>query len=304
MKVKHLLLLLSRHRITVTLSGVLIITIISSLVFVQNVFGQNPLVQMYETIHPIAATAASDSYAESVKPSSDISGPLDIIQEESTPPETSFEVTPEPTAPVTEVPITEVPITVAPIAVRETTAAASVESTAAVSTAKPTKPASSASSASVTQTETQTIQETVPAATAAEATAATTAAPAIDTSAGSYDSAMASSVLDVVNQIRTNNGLSALVWNDSLASSAQIRAREIVACFDHSRPDGSEWWTAGDQLQMAENLGKIQLSAEKVVGEWMASSSHAANILNGAYTNMGVACYYCNGTYYWAQEFY
>lgn len=301
MKAKHLLLLLSRHRITVTLSGVLIITIISSLVFVQNVFGQNPLVQMYETIHPIAATAASDSYAEPVKPSSD------IIQEESTPPETSFEVTPEPAVPITEapitivpiaiVPITEAPITVAPIAVQETTVAASAESTAGVSTAKPTKPASSAS-------ETQTIQETVPAATAAEAAAATTAAPAIDTSTGSYDSAMASSVLDVVNQIRTDNGLSALVWNDSLASSAQIRAREVVACWDHCRPDGSDWWTAGDQLQLAENLGKEQSSAAGVVSDWMASSSHAANILNGAYTNMGVACYYCNGTYYWAQEFY
>lgn len=298
MKVKHLLLLLSRHRITVTLSGVLIITIISSLVFVQNVFGQNPLVQMYETIHPIAATAASDSYAESVKPSSD------IIHEASTPPETSFEVTPEPAVPITEAPIATAPIAEAPIAVQETTVAASAESTAAVSTAKPTKPASSASSASVTQTETQTIQETVPAETAVEAAAATTAAPAIDTSAGSYDSAMASSVLDVVNQIRMDNGLSALVWNDSLASSAQIRAREVVACWDHCRPDGSDWWTAGDQLQMAENLGKEQSSAAGVVGDWMASSSHAANILNGEYTNMGVACYYCNGTYYWVQEFY
>lgn len=291
MKLKHLLLLLTRHRITVTLSGVLVITVISSLLFVQNVFGQNPLIQIYETIQPMAAASSSDTAAESMEPSSDIGSLSDTIQE-STPVDTSLEVTAEPAAPITEaliteIPITEVPITAAPVTetlvtAKETTVAAS----AAAPTAQP-----------------HTIQEAVPAVTAAE-TAAAIPAPAAETCAGSYDSAMAGSVLDFVNKERSNTGLLSLVWNDSLASSARIRAQEIAACFDHIRPDGSAWWTAGDQLQMAENLGKEQISAEGVVSDWMASPSHAANILNGEYSNMGVACYYFDGTYYWTQEFY
>ena len=290
MKARHLLLLLSRHRITVTLSGVLIITIVSSFVFVQNVFGQNPLIQMYETIRPTAA-APADIYEVSAEPSSVGIGLSDTINQ-NTSPETNAIVPAEPAFPITETPDAEVPVTA-----QETTAAASTEITAQVMTATPPKPVA------LPKTQKQTIQETAPTETAAEAAAAPPA-PAAETPAGSYDSAMASSVLDVINRVRSDNALPALVWNDSLASSAQILAREAVVCWDHTRPDGSDWWTAGDQLQMAENLGKEQSSAEGVVSDWMASSTHAANILNGAYTKMGVACYYCGGTYYWAQEFY
>ena len=36
---------------------------------------------------------------------------------------------------------------------------------------------------------------------------------------------------------------------------------------------------------------------------WMDSPGHRANILKSEYTTVGVACYLCNGTYYWVQEF-
>ena len=292
MKVRNLLLLLSRHRITVTLFGVLFITVISSLVFVQNVFGQNPLIQMYETIQPLAVSTAGSDVTE--KPSSDGKNLTDTIQE-SMPSETLAALITEPSALITEAPVTA----------QEPTVAVSAETTKNIPTAKPPKPASDAVMA--TGTMAQTIQGTEPATAVTEAAVATSAAapePAAEIPAGSYDSAMANAVLAVVNRVRSDNALPALVWNDSLASSAQIRAQEAVVCWDHSRPDGTDWWTAGDQLQMAENLGKEQSSAEGVVNDWMASPSHAANILNGSYTNMGVACYYCSGTYYWAQEFY
>jgi len=113
---------------------------------------------------------------------------------------------------------------------------------------------------------------------------------------------MAYAVLDLVNQQRAAAGLAGLTWNGTLAESANIRASEIVVKWAHTRPDGSEWWTAGAQMQMGENLAYGQSSASQVVAEWMASPGHAANIL-GAYTVMGVSCYYTNGTYYWAQHF-
>jgi len=92
-----------------------------------------------------------------------------------------------------------------------------------------------------------------------------------------------------------------LAWNESLAATAQTRAKEIVVSFSHTRPDGSAWSTAGSQ--MAENIAKGQSSSDSVMQSWMASEGHAANIMNSAYTQIGVACYCVDGTYYWVQEF-
>jgi len=123
-----------------------------------------------------------------------------------------------------------------------------------------------------------------------------------DTS-GSYDSAMARSVFDLVNQQRAAAGLLALSWNDTLAESAGIRATEIVVSWSHTRPDGSDWWTAGAQTEMGENLAYGQTSADQAMTEWMNSPGHAANILRSSFTSIGVSCYVCNGTYYWVQHF-
>jgi len=114
---------------------------------------------------------------------------------------------------------------------------------------------------------------------------------------------MAQEVLAYVNAERAAAGLGPVTWNGTLANDASIRASEIVVTWAHTRPDGSKWWTAGSMTQMAENLAYGQTTAAQVVAEWMASPSHQANLMNGNYSQMGVSCYYCNGTYYWAQLF-
>jgi len=145
-----------------------------------------------------------------------------------------------------------------------------------------------------------------PAATTA-APAATTAAPAAPAatgdSSGSYSSDMAYAILDLVNAQRAAAGLPGLTWNDTLAESARIRSSEIVVKWSHTRPDGSAWYTAGSQTEMGENLAYGQSTTQQVIDEWMASPGHAENILRSTFTQMGVSCYYCNGTYYWAQHF-
>ena len=150
-------------------------------------------------------------------------------------------------------------------------------------------------------------QSTPVATTAAPAAAAPAAAPAAPASlgdtSGSYDSAMARAVFDLVNQQRAAAGLPALTWNDTLAESASIRATEIVVNWSHTRPDGSEWWTAGAQTEMGENLAYGQTSAEQAMTEWMNSPGHAENVLRSSFTTLGVSCYVCNGTYYWVQHF-
>ena len=128
-------------------------------------------------------------------------------------------------------------------------------------------------------------------------------APLGDTS-GSYNDDMAKEVLGLVNQIRADNGLAPLSWSGSLVKGAKSRATEIVVKWAHKRPDGSDFWDApGCEDTYGENLGKGYGSAASVVDGWMNSELHRANILKSEYKTLGVACYLCNGTYYWVQEF-
>ena len=135
-----------------------------------------------------------------------------------------------------------------------------------------------------------------------ETTAAPTQPAAMGDTSGSYNDGMASEVLTLVNNERAANGLAPLSWSNSLAKAAKTRATEIVVTWSHTRPDGSEWYTVSD-VTCGENLGKGQSSAASVVAAWMNSELHRNNILLADYKTLGVACYACNGKYYWVQEF-
>lgn len=116
---------------------------------------------------------------------------------------------------------------------------------------------------------------------------------------GSYSCDMAYAILDLVNQQRTEAGLSGLFWDATLAASAKIRAAEVPVKWSHTRPDGSAWYTAGSQTQNGENLAAGELTAQQTVTDWMNSPNHAENVLRSCFNSMGVACYFCNGVYYW-----
>ncbi|MCR5057954.1 MAG: CAP domain-containing protein [Clostridiales bacterium] len=151
-------------------------------------------------------------------------------------------------------------------------------------------------------TETTTAAPTETTAAPTETTpAATEQGPMGDTS-GSYNDDMAAAVLTLVNNERAANGLAPLSWSNSLAKAAKTRATEIVVTWSHTRPDGSAWYTVSD-VTCGENLGKGQTSSESVMAGWMNSDSHRYNILLADYKTIGVACYACNGKYYWVQEF-
>ena len=93
-----------------------------------------------------------------------------------------------------------------------------------------------------------------------------------------------------------------------MQSAAQIRARELVTDFSHTRPDGSECFTAlqavGAKYSGAgENIAYGQKTPQEVVNAWMNSPGHRANIMNGNFTTIGVGCYKSGNTYYWSQFF-
>lgn len=114
---------------------------------------------------------------------------------------------------------------------------------------------------------------------------------------------MAQDALTLVNEQRAAQGLAALTWSTGLESCALVRSQEIVSKFSHTRPNGSDWYTVDSNLMWGENLAKGYSSAQDVVDAWMASPTHAANILDGEFTTCSIAIYETNGKLYFAQEF-
>lgn len=109
--------------------------------------------------------------------------------------------------------------------------------------------------------------------------------------------------LDATNRERAAAGVPALVWNDSLAQCATVRASEITSVWAHTRPNGNQWWTVNSQVQYGENLAKNYQTGESVVAGWMASPTHRENLLDSGFKTVGMAVYNLNGYWYWAQEF-
>lgn len=117
-----------------------------------------------------------------------------------------------------------------------------------------------------------------------------------------------SEVVSLVNDVRAQNGLSALTINQDLCQVARYKSEDMAAkgYFSHESP------TYGSPFQMmqsfgisystaGENIAYGQQTPQAVVNAWMNSSGHRANILNGAYTQIGVG--FCSNGYYWTQMF-
>ncbi len=121
-------------------------------------------------------------------------------------------------------------------------------------------------------------------------------------------------VLSLVNQERVRNGLEKLTWGETCADAAELRARELVANYSHTRPDGTSWDTACEAPDKnatyveGENLvvGSSAVSPETTVAAWMNSEAHRANILNPDFTKLSVGYYFDADTHYkthWSQYF-
>lgn len=119
-------------------------------------------------------------------------------------------------------------------------------------------------------------------------------------------------VLTLVNKIRIKNNLGRLAWGDMCEDASDIRAKESMTLYAHTRPDGSGWSTvcpAPDSGGISgENLavGNAAVSPATVVALWMGSESHRANILNPEYTKLAVGFVFdLDSTYktYWSQFF-
>ena len=112
-------------------------------------------------------------------------------------------------------------------------------------------------------------------------------------------------VLELVNQIRAEYGITPLVWDSDLEDAACLRAAECGVYFDHTRPNGQDCFSVTSKMS-GENIAAGMDSAEQVVALWMGSEGHRANILNPNFKSMGVGMVYIDDGqygYYWAQNF-
>ena len=123
-----------------------------------------------------------------------------------------------------------------------------------------------------------------------------------------YNNDYASEVLTILNRERTKAGLEPLKGNDTLNEVAKLRAKEITEKFSHTRPDGSDCFTAinGFDLNykmLGENIAYGYQNPTDVMDGWMNSPGHRENILKEDYDSVGIACYNYNGVLYWVQFF-
>lgn len=128
------------------------------------------------------------------------------------------------------------------------------------------------------------------------------------TGAAATQTIAAQQVTDLVNQERKKQGLSALTLDDTLCQAANTRAKEIVQNFSHTRPNGKKCYSLLDELGVSyrsagENIAVGQESSSAVMKDWMTSEGHRSNILDPAFTRIGVGCVESGGRKYWVQMF-
>ncbi|MET8353315.1 MULTISPECIES: CAP domain-containing protein [unclassified Micromonospora] len=140
-----------------------------------------------------------------------------------------------------------------------------------------------------------------------------TSAPSSTTGTGSGGSgtvsAQAREVVDLVNAERAKAGCKALSIDDKLMTAAQRHSQDQAdhKNMSHTGSDGSNAGVRLDRVGYAwrtygENVAWNQKTPAAVMDAWMNSSGHRANILNCAFTEIGVGIANSNGPY-WTQVF-
>lgn len=111
-----------------------------------------------------------------------------------------------------------------------------------------------------------------------------------------YAAIVPSVLADFANGDRADFSLGPLQWNPVLAEAAAEKAEDMAqkGYFAHTSPEGTTPWAwfkkAGYSYSYAgENLAVYFSDSWDVHQAWMDSDGHRANILNGKFTEIGIA---------------
>jgi uncharacterized protein YkwD len=113
---------------------------------------------------------------------------------------------------------------------------------------------------------------------------------------GALAAVISSVLIDLTNDDRAQEALGTLAISPVLSAAAQAKANHMAeyGYFAHVSPDGKNSWywfrEAGYKFIYAgENLAVDFSDSQDVESAWMNSPTHRANILNGKFTEIGIA---------------
>lgn len=123
-------------------------------------------------------------------------------------------------------------------------------------------------------------------------------------------------IIDLVNELREEQGVSSVESNEMLKAAAMIRAVETEEAFSHTRPDGSDaftvfqeegitypYQTVGENLGMATYHTDEEGMAEFIFNGWVESEGHYENMIRPEYAEIGVGVHYDGEILYATQLF-
>ena len=117
-------------------------------------------------------------------------------------------------------------------------------------------------------------------------------------------------MLGYVNQLRANEGVSALTLDSNLNLAATVRALEMAwsGKFSHTRPNGQDCFSVYSDLGIrssakGENIAGYNANVKSTFEQWNNSPDHHANMVKPEFTKIGVGKYTLNGRSYWVQLF-
>lgn len=124
-------------------------------------------------------------------------------------------------------------------------------------------------------------------------------------------------VVDLTNEFRAQNGLSLFAINLELQQAAQGHSNDLATgdYFSHTGLDGRKPWDRAEDAgynyyTVGENIAAGQRSPEEVVQAWIDSPPHLANLMNPAFTEIGIGYEHLqndtgniNYNHYWTQLF-
>jgi uncharacterized protein YkwD len=123
-------------------------------------------------------------------------------------------------------------------------------------------------------------------------------------------------IIELLNELRVEQGLSSLTPNEELKEAATIRAIETEEQFSHTRPDGTDAFTVFDEdtvnynyRLVGENLGMATYyleeaeMAELLFNGWSESEGHYENMIRPEYEEIGIGVHYDGENLYATQIF-
>ncbi|WP_329085268.1 MULTISPECIES: CAP domain-containing protein [unclassified Streptosporangium] len=124
-------------------------------------------------------------------------------------------------------------------------------------------------------------------------------------------SSVSEEVVRLTNAERQKGGCGPLASDPQLRSAAQGHSDDMAAknYFSHTSQDGRDMTDRikasgfSPMRAWAENIAMGQRTPAEVVTAWMNSSGHRANIMNCAYTHLGVGVANSSRGIYWTQNF-